>query len=110
MRKTQVRDFRGGTLTYDSHNGTDFATAPGTVIVAPAAARVVLVVSEFHRGGLKLLLDHGAHAQQAARGKHQQLQREARHPADALQEAAEAQQELLEDGDHWKGRPPSSCS
>ncbi len=59
VRKTHVRDFRGGTLTYDSHNGTDFATAPGTVIVAPAAARVILVVSEFHRGGLKLLLDHG---------------------------------------------------
>jgi murein DD-endopeptidase len=59
VRKTQVRDFRGGGLTYDSHNGTDFATPPGTVIVAPAAARVILVVSEFHRGGLKLLLDHG---------------------------------------------------
>ncbi|MBK9033903.1 MAG: M23 family metallopeptidase [Myxococcales bacterium] len=59
VRKTQVRDFQGGALTYDSHNGTDFATAPGTVIVAPAAARVILVVSEFHRGGLKLLLDHG---------------------------------------------------
>ncbi|MEZ4403997.1 MAG: M23 family metallopeptidase [Kofleriaceae bacterium] len=60
VRKTQVRDFRGGTLTYDSHNGTDFATAPGTVVVAPAAARVILVVSEFHRGGLKIMLDHGA--------------------------------------------------
>lgn len=59
VRKTQVRDFRGGTLTYDSHNGTDFATPPGTVVVAPAAARVVLVVSEFHRGGLKIMLDHG---------------------------------------------------
>ncbi|MBK9033252.1 MAG: M23 family metallopeptidase [Myxococcales bacterium] len=59
VRKTQVRDFQGGALTYDSHNGTDFATAPGTVIVAPAAGRAILVVSEFHRGGLKLLLDHG---------------------------------------------------
>lgn len=59
VRKTTVRDFRGGTLTYDSHNGTDFATPPGTVVVAPAAGRVILVVSEFHRGGLKLLLDHG---------------------------------------------------
>lgn len=59
VRKTQVRDFRGGTLTYDSHNGTDFATPPGTVVVAPAAGRVVLVVSEFHRGGLKVMLDHG---------------------------------------------------
>ena len=59
VRKTRVRDFRGGTLTYDSHNGTDFATPPGTIVVAPAAARVVLVVSEFHRGGLKIMLDHG---------------------------------------------------
>lgn len=60
VRKTHVRDFRGGTLTYDSHNGTDFATPPGTIVTAPAAARVVAVVSEFHRGGLKILLDHGA--------------------------------------------------
>ena len=60
VRKTQVRDFRGGTLTYDSHNGTDFATPPGTVVVAPAPGRVALVVSEFNRGGLKVMLDHGA--------------------------------------------------
>lgn len=59
VRKTHVRDFRGGTLTYDSHNGTDFATPPGTTVTAPAAGRVVLVVSEFHRGGLKVMLDHG---------------------------------------------------
>jgi len=60
VRKTQVRDFRGGTRTYDSHNGTDFATPPGTVVVAPAPGRVALVVSEYNRGGLKLMLDHGA--------------------------------------------------
>lgn len=59
VRKTHVRDFRGGRLTYDSHNGTDFATPPGTIVVAPAPARVVLVVSEFNRGGLKVMLDHG---------------------------------------------------
>ena len=60
VRKTQVEDFRGGDLTYDSHNGTDFATPPGTVVVAPAAGRVAIVRSEFHRGGLKIMLDHGA--------------------------------------------------
>lgn len=59
VRKTQVRDYRGGTLTYDSHNGTDFAIPLGTPVVAPAAARVGLVTSEFNRGGLKILLDHG---------------------------------------------------
>lgn len=59
VRVTQVRDFRGGSLTYDSHNGTDFAVPPGSVVVAPAPARVVRISNEFHRGGLKLMLDHG---------------------------------------------------
>ncbi len=59
VRKRQVSDFRGGTLTYDSHNGTDFATPPGTVVVAAAAGRVAVVISEFNRGGLKVMIDHG---------------------------------------------------
>jgi murein DD-endopeptidase MepM/ murein hydrolase activator NlpD len=59
IRKTQVRDFRGGTLTYDSHNGTDFVLPLGTVVVAPAPARVLRVSSELNRGGLKVFLDHG---------------------------------------------------
>ncbi len=59
VRKTQVRDFRGGTLTYDSHNGTDFAVPVGTVVVAAAPAKVLRISSEFNRGGLKLFLDHG---------------------------------------------------
>lgn len=59
VRKTQVRDFRGGTLTYDSHNGTDFVIPVGTVVVAPAPGKVLRVSSEFNRGGLKVFLDHG---------------------------------------------------
>ena len=59
VRKTQVRDFRGGTLTYDSHNGTDFAVPPGTVVTAPESGTVVRISNEFHRGGLKIVLDHG---------------------------------------------------
>ena len=59
VRKTQVQDFRGGGLTYDSHNGTDFATPPGTTVVAAAAGRVAIVVNELNRGGLKVMLDHG---------------------------------------------------
>jgi len=59
VRKTQVRDFRGGTLTYDSHNGTDFAVPVGTVVVAPAPGKVLRISSEFNRGGLKVFLDHG---------------------------------------------------
>lgn len=59
VRKTQVRDFRGGTATYDSHNGTDFAIPPGTLVTAPAAGWVRRVSSEFHRGGLKVVIEHG---------------------------------------------------
>jgi len=59
VRKTQVRDFRGGTNTYDSHNGTDFAVPVGTIVVAAAAGQVLRLSSEFNRGGLKLFIDHG---------------------------------------------------
>jgi murein DD-endopeptidase MepM/ murein hydrolase activator NlpD len=61
VRRTQIADFRGRDLTYDSHNGTDLAIVPGTRVVAPAAGRVVRISTEFHRGGLKLFLDHGDH-------------------------------------------------
>ena len=59
VRVTQVRDFRGGANTYDSHNGTDFAVPPGTVVTAAAPGVVLRVASEFHRGGLKVFIDHG---------------------------------------------------
>ncbi|MDQ3036786.1 MAG: M23 family metallopeptidase [Myxococcota bacterium] len=59
VRVTDVRDFRGGENTYDSHNGTDFAVPPGTLVVAAAPGRVLRVSSEFHRGGRKVFLDHG---------------------------------------------------
>ena len=59
VRVTQVRDYRGGELTYDSHNGTDFAVPTGTKVVAPADGRVLLLPNEFNRGGLKVVLDHG---------------------------------------------------
>jgi murein DD-endopeptidase MepM/ murein hydrolase activator NlpD len=59
VKKTQVEDFRGGTLTYDSHNGTDFAIPVGTAVVAPAPGRVIRVVNEYNRGGLKVFIDHG---------------------------------------------------
>ncbi|MFO0547206.1 MAG: M23 family metallopeptidase [Polyangiaceae bacterium] len=58
--RTQVEDYRGRGLTYDSHNGTDFAIPPGTPVLAPAPARVVRISTEFHRGGLKVVLDHGS--------------------------------------------------
>lgn len=59
VEKTNVRDFRGGDLTYDSHNGTDFAVPPGTIIAAAAPGVVVRCSNEFHRGGLKVFIDHG---------------------------------------------------
>ncbi len=59
VRKTQVRDFRGGTRTYNSHNGTDFAIPCGTLVTTPAAGWVRRISDEFHRGGLKVIIDHG---------------------------------------------------
>lgn len=59
VRVTAVRDFRGLQHTYDSHNGTDFATPPGTPVVAGACGRVLRISREFDRGGLKIFLDHG---------------------------------------------------
>jgi murein DD-endopeptidase len=59
VRKTQVEDFRGKGLTYDSHNGTDFSIPVGTRVVAAAPGQVVRIASEFNRGGLKIFIDHG---------------------------------------------------
>jgi murein DD-endopeptidase len=59
VRITRVRDFRGGALTYDSHNGTDFATPVGTQVVAAAPGTVLRISREFNRGGLKIFIDHG---------------------------------------------------
>ncbi|MCP4438287.1 MAG: M23 family metallopeptidase [Aureispira sp.] len=59
VRKNQVKDFRGGKLTYNSHNGTDFAIPVGTTVSTAAAGEVVAVMSEFNRGGLKVFIDHG---------------------------------------------------
>lgn len=59
VRITRVRDFRDRALTYDSHNGTDFATPIGTPVVAAAPGRVLRVSRELNRGGLKIFIDHG---------------------------------------------------
>lgn len=59
VRRTQVRDFRGGDLTYDSHNGTDLSIPVGSVVTAAAPGVVARVWTEFNRGGLKIAIDHG---------------------------------------------------
>ncbi len=88
VRKTQVLDYRGGRLTYDSHNGTDFSVPVGTVVVAPAPGDVVRVANEFNRGGLKVFLDHGdglfTNAAHLARSFVREGQRVARGEAIAL--------------------------
>jgi len=59
VKKTQVKDWRGGTLAYDSHNGTDFTIPVGTNVLTAAPGKIVRVISEFNRGGLKIFIDHG---------------------------------------------------
>ncbi len=59
VKKTQVNDFRGRQLTYDSHNGTDFSIVPGTKVLTATPGKVVRIISEFNRGGLKIFIDHG---------------------------------------------------
>lgn len=59
VRKTQVRDFRGHALTYDSHNGTDLSIPVGTPVLTAAPGVVARVSTEFNRGGLKVFIDHG---------------------------------------------------
>lgn len=59
VKRTQVKDYRGKKLTYNSHNGTDFAIPIGTTVCTAAAGKVVAVLSEFNRGGLKIFVDHG---------------------------------------------------
>lgn len=60
VKQTQVQDFRGRGLTYDSHNGTDLSIPVGTTVLTAAPGQVVRVLSEFNRGGLKVFVDHGA--------------------------------------------------
>lgn len=81
VRRTQVEDFRGRGLTYDSHNGTDLCVPRGTVARAPAAGRVARIYSEFNRGGLKVIIDHGqglmtcsAHLARALVGQGEELE------------------------------------
>ncbi len=59
VRKTQTKDFRGRGLTYNSHNGTDFAIPVGSFVTTAAPGVVVAIMSEFNRGGLKIFIDHG---------------------------------------------------
>lgn len=59
VKRTQIKDYRGKKLTYNSHNGTDFAIPIGTTVCTAAPGKVVAILSEFNRGGLKIFIDHG---------------------------------------------------
>ncbi len=60
VTKRKCRDHRGGRLTYDEHDGTDFVCPVATPIVAAAPGRVTLIRDRWLRGGLTMTLDHGA--------------------------------------------------
>lgn len=53
------RDFRGGRLTYDEHDGTDIVCPAGTPLCAAAPGTVVLIRDRWLRGGLTVAIDHG---------------------------------------------------
>ncbi len=59
VEKTQILDFRGKKLTYNSHNGTDFSIPVGSTVCTAAPGEVVSIRSEFNRGGKKIFIDHG---------------------------------------------------
>jgi murein DD-endopeptidase MepM/ murein hydrolase activator NlpD len=59
VTKRTARDFRGGRLTYDEHDGVDFVCPVGTPIVAAAPGVVTLVRDRWLRGGLTVTVDHG---------------------------------------------------
>lgn len=60
VTRVTCRDYRGGRLTYDEHDGTDFVCPPGTPLASAAPGVVVAVRDRFLRGGLTASVDHGA--------------------------------------------------
>ena len=60
VSRTTCRDYRGGALTYDEHDGTDFACPIGTPLCAAAPGVVVMIRDRWLRGGLTVAVDHGS--------------------------------------------------
>lgn len=58
-RSKSLRDWRGGRLSYDEHDGTDLVCPPGTPLVAAAPGVVAITRDDWLRGGLTLCIDHG---------------------------------------------------
>lgn len=59
VTKHAQRDFRGGRLSYDEHDGTDFVCPVGTPLMAAAPGTVVMIRDRWLRGGLTVSVDHG---------------------------------------------------
>src|SRR5438552_2062169 len=59
VSRSTARDFRGGRLSYDEHDGTDFVCPIGTPLVAAAPGIVVMIRDRWLRGGLTIAVDHG---------------------------------------------------
>ena len=59
ITRVRARDYRGGRLTYDEHDGTDFVCPRGTPVVAAAPGVLVATRDRWLRGGLTACVDHG---------------------------------------------------
>ena len=59
VTRRRMRDYRGGRLSYDDHDGTDFVCPPGTPLVAAAPGTLVAVRDNWIGGGLSAMIDHG---------------------------------------------------
>jgi len=60
VTRRTARDWRGGRLTYDEHDGTDLVCPPGTPLVVAAPGVVVATRDDWLRGGLTAIVDHGS--------------------------------------------------
>lgn len=59
VTRDRARDYRGGKLTYDEHDGTDFVCPPGMRATSAAPGVLVAVRDRILRGGLTACVDHG---------------------------------------------------